>query len=75
MVNTSFNIRGEPIVCTPQDALFCLGHSGLDGLVLEDYVIDRSHLPAHWEQLLSHWQRVRRSSMRSSVSEHLYTFV
>ncbi|MBR2910708.1 MAG: carbamoyltransferase [Lentisphaeria bacterium] len=39
LVNTSFNIRGEPIVCSPQDALNCFYHTDMDLLVLEDCVI------------------------------------
>jgi len=45
LLNTSFNVRGEPIVCTPTDALLCFANSGLDTLVLEDYVVPRSALP------------------------------
>jgi len=42
LVNTSFNVRGEPIVCTPQDALRCFESSGLDVLVLERFVIEKA---------------------------------
>ena len=42
LVNTSFNVRGEPIVASPVDALSCLGVSGIDALVLEDFLIDRA---------------------------------
>jgi len=42
LLNTSFNLNYEPIVCTPVDALTCFIRSGLDTLVLEDFVIDRS---------------------------------
>jgi len=42
LVNTSFNIRSEPIVCSPADALRCMANSGIDVLVLEDSIIDRS---------------------------------
>jgi carbamoyltransferase len=41
LVNTSFNIRSEPIVCSPADALRCLANSGIDVLVLENLIIDR----------------------------------
>src|SRR5450759_3497758 len=40
VVNTSFNIRGEPIVMTPDDALNCFFFTGLDTLVLGDYVLE-----------------------------------
>jgi carbamoyltransferase len=39
LVNTSFNVRGEPIVCTPQDAIRCFLATDMDALVLEDWVI------------------------------------
>jgi carbamoyltransferase len=45
IVNTSFNIRGEPIVCTPQDAYRCFMASEMDMLVLEDCVLKRSEQP------------------------------
>jgi carbamoyltransferase len=39
LVNTSFNVRGEPIVCTPQDAYRCFLATDMDLLVLEDCVV------------------------------------
>ena len=42
LLNTSFNRRDEPIVCTPADALLCFEATDLDLLVLEDNVIERS---------------------------------
>src|SRR5438094_5164776 len=39
LVNTSFNVRGEPIVCTPQDALRCFLATDMDALILEDFVL------------------------------------
>jgi carbamoyltransferase len=39
LVNTSFNIRGEPIVCSPKDAFKCFMGTDLDILVLEDYIL------------------------------------
>jgi carbamoyltransferase len=39
VVNTSFNVRGEPIVCTPEDAYTCFMRTEMDCLVLEDYVL------------------------------------
>ena len=43
VINTSFNVRGEPIVCTPEDAFRCFMHTGIDYLVLEDCIIDRGN--------------------------------
>jgi carbamoyltransferase len=39
LVNTSFNVRGEPIVCTPDDAYRCFAATDMDALVLEDILI------------------------------------
>ena len=44
LVNTSFNIRGEPIVCTPAEALHCFQATDMDVLVLEDCVLLKSSL-------------------------------
>lgn len=41
LINTSFNVRGEPIVCTPEDALRCFMGTEMDVLVLENFVIRR----------------------------------
>jgi carbamoyltransferase len=78
LVNTSFNVRGEPIVASPVDALLCFGSTGIDALVLEDFVIDRDRLPPDWADLIPDWRQRLRSGFarrRSAVSEDLYTFV
>ena len=54
LVNTSFNVRGEPIVCTPQDAYRCFMRTGMDLLVLEDRILWKHEQPAqandeHWK--------------------------
>ncbi len=41
IVNTSFNIRGEPIVCTPEDAYLCFIKTGMDYLVIGNYLFDK----------------------------------
>ncbi len=41
LINTSFNIRGEPIVCTPEDAYRCMMGTGIDYLVLNNFLIKR----------------------------------
>jgi carbamoyltransferase len=46
IVNTSFNVRGEPIVCTPEDAYRCFMRTEMDYLVLENCVIKKSEQPA-----------------------------
>ncbi|MEO7192308.1 MAG: carbamoyltransferase [Vicinamibacterales bacterium] len=42
LVNTSFNVRGEPIVCTPEDAYRCLLATDMDALILEDVILYKS---------------------------------
>jgi len=41
IINTSFNVRGEPIVCTPEDAYRCFMRTEIDYLVLENFLIDK----------------------------------
>ena len=43
LLNTSFNIRGEPIVCTPTDAYNCFMQSGLDYLIMGNFIIDKKN--------------------------------
>ncbi len=45
MINTSFNVRGEPIVCTPEDAHRCFMATNLDALVLENFVLLKADQP------------------------------
>jgi carbamoyltransferase len=42
IVNTSFNVRGEPIVCTPEDAFRCFMRTDMDVLVLEHFVLRKT---------------------------------
>jgi carbamoyltransferase len=41
LINTSFNVRGEPIVCTPEQAYRCFMRTEMDTLVLENFVLDK----------------------------------
>tara|TARA_B100001559_G_scaffold305618_2_gene296087 strand:+ start:76 stop:855 length:780 start_codon:yes stop_codon:yes gene_type:complete len=41
LINTSFNIRGEPIVCTPKDAFKCFMGTNLDALVINNFVLEK----------------------------------
>jgi carbamoyltransferase len=42
VVNTSFNVRGEPIVCSPEDAYRCFMRTEMDLLVLEDCLLEKA---------------------------------
>jgi carbamoyltransferase len=45
IINTSFNVRGEPIVCRPAEALECFLHTEMDALVIEDFLLLKSEQP------------------------------
>ena len=49
LINTSFNVRGEPIVCTPEDAYRCFMRTNIDYLVLGNYVLDKTKQP-NWQE-------------------------
>jgi carbamoyltransferase len=49
LVNTSFNVRGEPIVCTPEDAYRCFMRTEMDYLVVENYLLAKPEQP-EWEK-------------------------
>lgn len=71
LLNTSFNMRGEPIVCSPLDAILCFLQSDLDTLVLEDFLIDRSELSPECGKLLASYQRAVKGE--SPISQSVYT--
>jgi len=50
VVNTSFNVRGEPIVCTPRDAYRCFMRTEMDHLILGDCVFDKDKQPEWIEE-------------------------
>jgi carbamoyltransferase len=49
IVNTSFNVRGEPIICSPEDAYRCFMRTELDILVVEDCILYKEEQPL-WEE-------------------------
>ncbi|MDJ0868590.1 MAG: carbamoyltransferase [Myxococcota bacterium] len=51
LINTSFNVRGEPIVCTPQDAYLCFMRTDMDVLVLGNQVLVKSEQPEFSEDV------------------------
>jgi len=55
MINTSLNIRSEPIVCTPQDAYKCFMRTGMDILVLENLILFKDEQPPWHEDI--DWQK------------------
>ncbi len=57
LVNTSFNIRGEPIVCTPEEAYRCFMGTGMDYLVMGNWLFKKDDQPA--ENVLPHKESLR----------------
>jgi carbamoyltransferase len=51
IINTSFNVRGEPIVCTPHDAYTCFMRTNMDYLVVGPFVLDKRDQPAFEEDV------------------------
>ena len=45
MINTSFNVRGEPIVCTPAEAYHCFMATDIDVLVIDDFLLMKEQQP------------------------------
>jgi carbamoyltransferase len=54
LINTSFNVRGEPIVCTPEDAYRCFMRTEMDHLVLGSWLLDKADQPEWTED--ARWQ-------------------
>lgn len=55
LVNTSFNVRGEPIVCTPEDAYKCFMRTDMDFLVMGNFLLNKSDQPEKIDGLT--WDR------------------
>ena len=55
LVNTSFNVRGEPIVCTPEEAYKCFMRTNMDFLALGDYLLSKDDQP-EWQES-SEWEK------------------
>jgi carbamoyltransferase len=71
LLNTSFNMRDEPIVCTPEDALLCFIRSEIDCLVLGDFLLDRERVPDGWaRRVREHW-----GEHAHGVAHDVYTFL
>ncbi len=54
IVNTSFNVRGEPIVCTPEDSYRCFMRTEMDVLVVDNYVLYKENQPEYHDK--GNWQ-------------------
>lgn len=69
LLNTSFNIRDEPIVCSPLDALLCFAKSEIDSLIIENFIIDRAGL-GPWGELCEAFPRAIEPI---SMNDRVYT--
>jgi carbamoyltransferase len=75
LLNTSFNVRGEPIVCTPIDAIRCFAKSRIDLLVLEDFVLDRSSVTPLWELEATTFDWLVQGTTGETVDHLVYTLL
>ncbi|MFH1783003.1 MAG: carbamoyltransferase [Candidatus Omnitrophota bacterium] len=48
IINTSFNVRGEPVVCTPEDAYNCFMRTDMDNLVIGSFILDKEKQPKEY---------------------------
>jgi len=53
LINTSFNVRGEPIVCTPEDAYKCFMRTEMDYLVMGNFLFDKTEQPEWVKEVVS----------------------
>ncbi len=55
IVNTSFNVRGEPIVCTPEEAYLCFMRTDMDFLIIGNFLLDKTEQKPLEKDI--NWQR------------------
>lgn len=77
LLNTSLNFRGEPIACSPADALRSFVQCNLDSIAIGHRLIDREDVSEEWLRLVHQWprQRFQASSAAAAIPNDLYTFV
>ncbi|MFS4449713.1 carbamoyltransferase [Maribacter sp. 2307UL18-2] len=73
LLNTSFNIRGEPIVCTPEDAIKCFINTDIDCLVLGPIIIDREK--QNFDFLRLFIDNYLKDRKESGIQHKVYTFI
>jgi carbamoyltransferase len=71
LLNTSFNVKDEPIVCNPEDALRCFITTEIDCLVLENFIIDRENNELEFIAWLIRAQK----NANKTEKTNLYTFI
>ncbi|MBD0258685.1 MAG: carbamoyltransferase, partial [Cytophagales bacterium] len=77
LLNTSFNIKGEPIVNSPEDALQCFITTDIDCLVLGDFLIDRGDIPEEELAIFGYLIEAYRkfAVARPGIRHDVYTFM
>jgi carbamoyltransferase len=73
LLNTSFNMRGDPIVCTALDAIVCFIQSEIDVLVIEDFMLARSDIPHIWTMYAQQEAAQKRNG--GAVDHRVYTML
>jgi carbamoyltransferase len=74
LLNTSLNMRGDPIACSTYDVIMCFVQSQIDVLVIEDFVVERPGIPALWP-LEALKQQEEKMSRGESISHTMYTLL
>lgn len=71
LLNTSFNVKGEPIVCSPEDALKCFITTNIDCLIIGDFIIDRDDNDLELLKLMLY----NGATNLKGITHEVYTFV
>jgi len=71
IINTSFNVRGEPIVCTPEDAYRCFLRTNMDHLVLHNFILSKTEVLKH--RSTDHADAELRDFARADEAQELVT--
>lgn len=73
LLNTSFNVRGEPIVMSPYDAISCFINTKIDSLILGDFIIERSKNSMSLMKLVIN--NLKEIEKNVDISDRVYTFI
>ncbi|MCW8092497.1 carbamoyltransferase family protein [Alteromonas sp. ASW11-130] len=74
ILNTSFNVRGEPVVRTPLDAVTCFVRASIDYLVLGDFIISQADIPEMWKVGVSNTP-IKKDKDPRAIGHAVYTFL
>jgi carbamoyltransferase len=74
LLNTSFNVRGEPVICSPLDAIICFVRARIDYLVLGDFVLDQQQVPELWKLGVGNTP-IKKDNDPRAIGHAVYTFL